>query len=179
MDYKAHYDRLIERARNRVLEGYRERHHVLPRCCGGDDSPENLVDLTPEEHLVAHELLVKLNPGNGRIAHAANLMASRFGGNKKYGWLRRLHAAAVSRATKGSKKSAEHRAKIAASHVGIRVSPEAGRKIGEANRNRVFSDETRARMSASHTGVARGPCSPETRAKIASAHRARFDGAAA
>ena len=37
MNYFDHYDRLIARARTRVLEGYRERHHVLPRCMGGSN----------------------------------------------------------------------------------------------------------------------------------------------
>lgn len=46
MNYAAHYERLIERAKNRVLEGYRERHHILPRCMGGTNAPDNLVDLT-------------------------------------------------------------------------------------------------------------------------------------
>lgn len=30
MDYQSHYDRLITRARTRVLSGYSERHHVVP-----------------------------------------------------------------------------------------------------------------------------------------------------
>lgn len=34
-------------------EGY-HRHHIIPKHMGGDDSKENLVYLTPEEHAEAH-----------------------------------------------------------------------------------------------------------------------------
>lgn len=230
MNYIAHYDRLISRAQGRVLIGYKERHHIIPRCLGGGNEPSNLVFLTGEEHYVAHQLLVRIHPHNGRLVHASVWMAKRCSGNKAYGWLRRLHAAAVSQTMMGNKswlgkkhteewkaarsaaqtgkkmpaagvekmaaskrgkkistthreallaaarhpKSTEHRAKIAAAHVGIKVSEDARRKIGEANRQRVFSDETRAKMSASHKGIPHGPTSPETRAKIAASHRARL-----
>ena len=79
MNYSAHYNRLIERARSRVLDGYSERHHVIPRCMGGGNDPSNLVRLTPEEHFVAHQLLVKMNPHNRRLDRAAFLMSTRRG----------------------------------------------------------------------------------------------------
>ena len=40
------------------------RHHIIPRHAGGDDSPENLVYLTVEDHAIAHRVLWKLH---GRI----------------------------------------------------------------------------------------------------------------
>lgn len=64
MNYSKHYDNLISRAKARVLDGYKERHHVVPKCMGGDNSPKNLVDLTPEEHFLAHQLLVRMHPEN-------------------------------------------------------------------------------------------------------------------
>lgn len=94
MDYVLHYDILCERAKNRNLDCYTERHHILPKCMGGDESPENLVDLTPEEHYVAHQLLVKIYPENSGLVQAATLMTVHSKGemrvnNKLYGWLRR------------------------------------------------------------------------------------------
>ena len=74
MNYQAHYDRLIHRARNRVLEGYVERHHVLPKCMGGSDATDNLVQLTAAEHFVAHQLLCKLHPGVKGLAFAVVAM---------------------------------------------------------------------------------------------------------
>lgn len=32
MDYQKHYYLLCEKARNRSLDGYKEGHHVIPRC---------------------------------------------------------------------------------------------------------------------------------------------------
>ena len=43
MDYQKIYNNLIKREITR--EGYVEKHHILPRCLGGLDNKENLVDL--------------------------------------------------------------------------------------------------------------------------------------
>ena len=39
---------------------YSELHHIIPRSFGGDDSPENLVRVLPEEHLFLHFLRFKI-----------------------------------------------------------------------------------------------------------------------
>lgn len=100
MDYQKHYNILIERARNRSLEEYKERHHIIPRCIGGTDDLLNLVDLTAEEHFVAHQLLVKLYPNNKKIISALSKMCSSSSKNKRnnkwYGWIRKKYAASVS-----------------------------------------------------------------------------------
>lgn len=100
MDYSAAYTRLIERARMRSLTCYSEQHHIKPRCLGGNDEPENLVRLTPEEHFVAHQLLVQMYPGESSLATAAYMMTVASSGhvrnNKLYGWLRRKHAQNIS-----------------------------------------------------------------------------------
>ena len=82
MDYHAHYDKLIERAQGRLLECYTERHHIIPRCMDGSDDSENLVDLTAEEHYVAHQLLVKMHPDNHSLIYAANMMGGTRKNNK-------------------------------------------------------------------------------------------------
>jgi hypothetical protein len=70
MDYRNHYALLIERARQRTLQGYSEKHHVLPRCMGGTNDACNLVGLTAREHFVAHKLLVKIYPESIKLKHA-------------------------------------------------------------------------------------------------------------
>ena len=50
MDYKKIHDKIIERAKNRKLEGYVEKHHIIPKCMNGTNEPNNLVDLTAREH---------------------------------------------------------------------------------------------------------------------------------
>lgn len=93
MNYVNHYNLLIERAKFRKLDIYVEKHHIVPKCLGGTDAKENIVELTPEEHYVAHQLLVKIHNTQSLI-YAANMMtvdsnknSSR--NNKLYGWLRR------------------------------------------------------------------------------------------
>jgi hypothetical protein len=92
MNYRRIYDELISRARMREAAGYVERHHIVPKCIGGDNSPDNLVTLTPEEHYVAHQLLVKIYPDHAGIAWAAIAMTAKGNGNKLYGWLRRRYS---------------------------------------------------------------------------------------
>jgi len=115
MNYQRHYDRLIERARVRELCGYSERHHVLPRCLGGANEVCNLVRLTPEEHYVAHQLLVKIHPDNGSLLWAAKQMSRNRPGrqNKLYGWLRRKFSVMNSRHMKGLWKDQGYLGKMA------------------------------------------------------------------
>lgn len=174
MNYQLHYDRLINRARNRILSGYKERHHVIPRCLGGDNSPMNLVALTPEEHYLAHQLLVKIYPKSRTLIHAAAWMSYRVENNKLYGWIKRRRAEVLKAqtfsqatlmkmsATRLGKKlppfSAEHRANMSKAMRGIKRSPEARENMARArigNKNRLgipHSPEVKARMSATRTG---------------------------
>ena len=93
MNYKKHYDILITRIRNRILEGYVEKHHIIPKCLGGSDDPDNIAILTPEEHFLAHQLLVKMYPNSPPLASAAVIMTTHHtnvrANNKLFGWLRR------------------------------------------------------------------------------------------
>lgn len=48
------------RKQAKLLLGYVERHHIIPKSMGGDDTNENLVWLTASEHLHVHLLLPKM-----------------------------------------------------------------------------------------------------------------------
>lgn len=89
MNYSKIYNALISRAKTRDINGYYEIHHIIPRCMGGDDSTDNLVRLTPEEHYLAHQLLIKIHPENKSLIYAAGMMIPNRPSNKLYGWLRR------------------------------------------------------------------------------------------
>jgi hypothetical protein len=156
MNYAIIYVRLINRARRRGLVPgvHFEKHHISPKCLGGTDAPSNLVFLTPEEHYLAHQLLVKLHPSNGKIIWAAIAMTnttSRSGagrrGNKLYGWLRRQF---IER-QRGREYSQETRAKIGekskARNQGA-AHPMFGRK---------HSAETRAKISQGNLGKKHTP----------------------
>lgn len=55
---------------------YHERHHILPRCMGGTDNKENLIDLFAREHFIAHKLLALENPDNQKLIHAWWMMST-------------------------------------------------------------------------------------------------------
>lgn len=75
MNYQKIHDAIIERARLRKLEGYKERHHITPRCMGGDNSAANLVNLTAREHFIVHKLLCEIYPKHHGIFKGYYAMA--------------------------------------------------------------------------------------------------------
>lgn len=184
MNYQAIYDNLILKARTRIFEDgiYFELHHIVPRCLGGTDGESNLAKLTAEEHYVAHQLLVKLHPGNTRLIYAVRCMAVGGNGkrvnNKLYGWLR-----------KPVKHSEETIEKIRASNLGKKRSDEARKNISEAKKGCVsprkgvtVSEESRLKMSLAKKGKKRGPSplkgrkmSDETKRKMSESQKARFN----
>lgn len=118
MNYEKIYNDLISTSRDKILDGYSERHHIIPRCMGGTDDSSNIVSLTPEEHFVAHLLLVKIYPHNRSLVYSAMMFHKDTANNKAYGWLRRRRAALgiseshkklISKALAGKKKSQDHR----------------------------------------------------------------------
>lgn len=174
MDYVKHYHLLVAKAKGRVLEGYVEVHHVIPRCMGGTDDKENLVQFTPEEHYVAHQLLHKIYPKERGLAFAVVAMTGNVTGqrrNKLYGWLRRSagkfssdfmsemyknpdYKAKHSASMKKLRDDPEYVARVAAAlskaHTGRQKSEQERLNIAEAGRKRerrVFSEEARKNMS--------------------------------
>lgn len=158
MNYQAHYDRLVERAKNRILTGYVERHHATPRCMGGTDDKSNIVSLTAREHFVAHQLFVKIYPKNCGLIAAVNYFNVRKKNgvvvqytkttSRIYEWLRVRHAKQMSINNKGKKMTPEQIAKAAASHVGKKRSDEAKANMSRGAKARKISDEGRAALRA-------------------------------
>ena len=106
MNYQHHYNLLIERQKNRLLEGYKERHHIVPRCLGGKDVPENLVDLTAREHFVQHQLLAKIYPDHKGLQLAVSMMSTNGTTqerteNRRYQWVRERHQKQISELMSG------------------------------------------------------------------------------
>lgn len=65
MNYQKIYDQLISKRKSYPIKKphYFERHHITPRCIGGNNNPENIVKLTAREHYIAHLLLAKIHGG--------------------------------------------------------------------------------------------------------------------
>ena len=60
--YTKWYCNIITKALNRTLEGYCEKHHILPRSfnMGGEKDKLNLAVLTAKEHYLCHQLLIRM-----------------------------------------------------------------------------------------------------------------------
>lgn len=106
MNYKKNYSEYIAAVKSsgRILDGYKETHHILPRCLGGDDSSDNLVELTAREHFLAHYLLAKIYPGNIKIIMAFLAMCRVNSWQKRYVNSRLYEALKIKRKKLVSKK---------------------------------------------------------------------------
>lgn len=60
------YFKIILKAQTRILSEYSEKHHIIPKSLGGDNSKENLVNLTAREHFICHRLLTKMTIGDSK-----------------------------------------------------------------------------------------------------------------
>ena len=171
MDYQRHYDILVNRARNRKLTSYFEKHHVIPRCLGGGDEAENIVKLTAEEHYVAHQLLVKIHPGNRKLVFAAWMMCNgKKRNNKRYAWLKRKQVQVLSETHRGRKMPDWNKAKLIEANTGRACSEETRQKISQAQIGKVLSDEHRKKLSDAHRCKKQ---SPETIKKRADSLRGK------
>jgi hypothetical protein len=134
---------------------------------GGSD---NLVDLTQQEHFVAHQLLVKMHPERPSLIWAlACIMGGERRNNKYYGWIRTCFAVEMSKP-----KSVETRRKMSEYWSAYRkanpVSDEERQRMRERNLGKKLSAETKAKCSAVHKGKV---FSEEHRENIGKARRGK------
>ena len=75
--YKEFIDNILSiRGRNGCGDEYYETHHIIPKCMGGTNDKDNLIDLYAREHYEAHKLLSLENPDNKKLAHAWWMMST-------------------------------------------------------------------------------------------------------
>lgn len=73
--YRIIYDSLMKRSRLRSYDSnIHEKHHIIPKSMGGDNSLSNIAILTFREHFLAHRLLVKITKGNNKSKMVFALM---------------------------------------------------------------------------------------------------------
>lgn len=176
-------DILDTRGRFACGDEYHERHHIIPKCIGGTNDEENLIDLFGREHFIAHKILAKENPNNSKLIHAWALM-SRIKNRKdkyqvtpeEYEEARKAYISLV----KGKTFSEEHRRKIGKANKGRIVPKDARLAVSRANSNRIWSEESRKKLSNSISGE-NHPLfgthqSEETRRKISESNKEIFSG---
>lgn len=148
------YFRLINyRKENVVLDSF-EKHHIVPRSLGGDNTKNNIVRLTVREHFIAHLLLRRMCVSKEH-SQKMNYALHMFCANRKTKLTSRQFAAgrnALRTANSLRTLSAETRKKIsdkAKARGGWAVATEAAKK---ANRGRVHTEKARTNMSNAHKG---------------------------
>ena len=136
----------MERSFTRTLDCYTEKHHIIPKCMGGDNKERNLAILTPEEHYVCHQLLVKIYPDNRKLVYSTHMMCvgRNKTTNKMYGWLKRKHSDIQRERMLILSKGEDN------NFYGKTHSVESKGKMSTAKRN--ISDETRLKMSLAKKG---------------------------
>lgn len=175
MNYSKIYDSIIERAKNRKIEGYVERHHIVPKCMGGPNEESNIVELTAREHYIAHKLLVEIYPNHKKLVYALWGMSNQLTSpNNERGYKissREYERARIlfSESMKGREITWAH--KISKAKKGISTGPmpqHIREKISKSNTGKKMSREAVEKAKASRAGFRP---SPETRAKISETHK--------
>lgn len=191
MIYKDFIQNILNtRGRFACGEEYHERHHILPKCMGGSNDEENLIDLYAKEHYEAHKLLALENPDEKRLQYALYCMCLLKNDKTKERYIvssDEYEQARIlfNKINVGHVVSKETREKISNANTGkfsgvnnpfyghkhtqetkekIRKSM-TGKRCGEDSPNfgKVFSEKTKEKLSISHKGLLCGENNPNAK----------------
>lgn len=197
--YTNWYFNIINAAKSRsiLLETYTEKHHIIPKSLGGDNSKENLVKLTAREHYICHLLMTKMLEGeNRRKMWYASYMMMR--GIKRFKPSARMYELVKQNMIKankerpgpnlGKKLTDEQKEKLSIARKGKPLGPmsedhklklkkpkseEHKRKLSEAKKGKTYgythSEETKKKISKSHENRIYTPISIEQKQKQSAA----------
>ena len=118
MDYNTIYQRICTRGqtRSKSKDVYLERHHVKPKCMGGNNAIINITLLTAREHYIAHHLLCKIHCYSDvsirvKLASAFNRMCTYNTHERRY-TSRQFETARINFSRNHPMKSEEIRTKV-------------------------------------------------------------------
>jgi hypothetical protein len=139
-------------------------HHIIPRHAGGTDDPSNLIELTVEEHALAHKKLYEEH-GDEKDLMAYQMLTGQIGKDEALFMARSIGGkTTMSDEVKlNYKKAAIEREKKMREDGRL---AERNKKISEAHKGKKKSKEHLENWSKARTGYKH---SPETIAKIKAA----------
>jgi hypothetical protein len=145
MNYQRIYNQIIEKAitenRKKGTGVYYERHHIIPKCIGGNNDKDNLVLLTAREHYLVHKLLVEIYPDDDLLFYAFWAMCNKQG------------SAIINRDYKVSSIEYERVKLVFIEKMRNReFSEDHKRKIGKASKGRTHTDASKQKNRESHLG---------------------------
>lgn len=153
------YEKFIQnilntRGRFACGDEYYERHHIVPKCMGGTDDNDNLIDLYAREHFEAHRLLALENPNVKGLIYAWHRMSC--GGNDKmdsykltpeeYEEMKKVYSEMRRKEATGVKQSQETIEKRVSKLRGKPRSEETKRKMSEAKKGKPVPEETKEKI---------------------------------
>lgn len=129
--YTRWYYNIVNAALSRTtLADYTEKHHIIPKSLGGNNSLSNLVNLTAKEHFVCHRLLTKM------VCEATDKI--------------KMHNAAFQMSVRSSNQD---RYKITARTYEVLKRNKSKAMLGNKHGRRPMSDDTKRRISEAKKGV--------------------------
>ena len=170
--YTKWYNNITDKAKNRILDGYTESHHIKPRSMGGLDTQDNLVNLTPREHFICHWLLVKMTTGKNhhKMLNALRMMRAENPNQERYTTkiTARVYESIKQEYSKLQSKKFTGKGN---GFYGKSHTEEARKKISKANKGRVQPADEKEKQKAAwakrrELGIERAPISEEAREKF-------------
>lgn len=193
--YSQYYYSIVNRAKSRILSNdvYTEKHHIIPKSLGGDNSTENLTVLTGREHFICHILLIKMTEGRAKYSmiHAAVGMKrsrhyqNRYINSRLYENVKKEYSLIVTKRNKGKSPSVETRAKMSIASKGKPKSTDHCKNISNGLKGKPkppmpdylksqISKKLKGRTSHRKGKVGEYKHSAEAKAKIAESNRIRI-----
>ena len=149
------------------------KHHIIPKHMGGTDDPENLIEITVEEHAEIHRKLYEehgfwqdylawqglskriecenMAREAARLANSGKIMTeetrNKISKSKKGKKHSKQHIENNRKAQTGKVLSEEHRSKISSSLSGRSLSESHKINVGKKMKNRIMSDEWKRKLS--------------------------------
>jgi hypothetical protein len=126
--YSKWYFSIINNAKSRIsIDGYIEKHHIIPKSLGGNNKKENIIALTAREHFICHSDRMTYGCNRQKMAFASNMMLC---GSERY---------------------------IPCSRIYKIVKDEFSKHISKIHTGKVQTEESNIKRSIAQKGIPKGP----------------------